>query len=301
MGIRAAGDHGEIALDQPGRQRLRIGDDGLAIDLEFRGERFLEGRRLARDLVHQRPALGAREHGRIDLLRQIRIVGQDHAAAAAAQGLVGRGRGYMGIRHRARMHARRHQPGEMRHIHHERGADAVGDLAETGEIEEARIGRPTGDDELRPVLVGEFSDPVVVDQVVVLAHAVLDRVEPFAGERRRRAVGEMTAGRQRQAEDRVAGFEQRHHDGRVRLRPRMGLDIGEAAAEQLLGPLDRQTLGNIDMIAAGIVAAGRIAFGIFVGEHRTLGLQHGAGDDILGSDQFDLLLLAAQFGPDAVV
>ena len=82
--------------------------------------------------------------------------------------------------------------------------------------------------------------------------------------------------------------------------PRMRLDVGEAAAEQLLGALDRQRLDRIRRRAALIVAAARIAFGIFVGEHRALRLEHRARDDILRGDQLDLVLLAVELGGDRV-
>ena len=36
----------------------------------------------------------------------------------------------MGVRERARMHAARHEAREVRHVDHQLGADAVGDLAE---------------------------------------------------------------------------------------------------------------------------------------------------------------------------
>ena len=53
----------------------------------------------------------------------------------------------MGMRQRARMQPRRDQAGEMRHVDHEIGADAVGDLAEARKVDDARIGRAAGDDQ----------------------------------------------------------------------------------------------------------------------------------------------------------
>ena len=67
------------------------------------------------------------------------------------------------------MRAARDQPGEMGHVDHEVGADRVGDLAEAGEIAEARIGRAAGDDHLRLVLAREPLDLVHVDALVVAA------------------------------------------------------------------------------------------------------------------------------------
>ena len=44
----------------------------------------------------------------------------------------------------------RDEPGEVRHVDHQVGADLVGDLAEAREVELPRVGRPAGDDQLRP-------------------------------------------------------------------------------------------------------------------------------------------------------
>ena len=78
----------------------------------------------------------------------------------------------------------------------------------------------------------------------------------------------------------------------------MRLHIGELAAEQFGHPLDRQPLGDIDELAAAVIALARQAFGIFVGEHRALRFQHGARDDVLRGDQLDLVALAAEFKLD---
>ena len=78
----------------------------------------------------------------------------------------------------------------------------------------------------------------------------------------------------------------------------MRLHIGELAAEQLGHPLDGQPLGDVDELAAAVIALARQAFGIFVGEHGALRFQHRARDDVLRGDQFDLVALAAEFEPD---
>ena len=196
------------------------------------------------------------------------------------------------------MHPARHQAGEMRHIHHELGADAVGDLAEAAEIDDARIGRAARDDHLRSVLLGQCTDLVHVYSVIVAAHAVRHHLEPLAGHVDRRAVGEMAAGGQIEAHEGVAGLHQRHEGRGVGLRAGVRLHVGEAAAEQLLDPLDRQRLGHVDVLAAAVVALARQTFGVLVGQHRALRLEHGAADDVLRRDQLDLVALPAEFAPD---
>ena len=110
------------------------------------------------------------------------------------------------------------QPREMRHVDHEIGADGIGDGAEAREVDDARVSRAAGDDQRRLMLLGETLDLVIVDAVVVLAHAILHGVEPLAGEIGRRAMGEMAAMRERHAEHGVAGLDQRQHHRLVGLR-----------------------------------------------------------------------------------
>ena len=79
--------------------------------------------------------------------------------------------------------------------------------------------------------------------------------------------------------------------------PEFGCTLAKLRAEQLLGALDRQRLGDVDELAAAVVALARIALGVLVGHHRALRLEHRPRDDVLGGDQLDLVLLAAEFAP----
>ena len=137
-------------------------------------------------------------------------------------------------------------------------------------------------------------------QLVVAAHAVGDDLEPLARHVDRRAVGQVAAGGEVEAHEGVAGLQQRQEHRLVRLAAGVRLHVGEVAAEQLLGALDRERLGDVDELAAAVVALARIALGVFVGQHRALRLEHGAGDDVLGGDQLDLVALAAELLADGV-
>src|SRR5690606_29993407 len=69
-----------------------VGDDLPGVVLELRLQRLLEGHRLGGDDVHQRAALRAREYQALQFLLDLGIgLGQDQAAAGAAQRLVGGG------------------------------------------------------------------------------------------------------------------------------------------------------------------------------------------------------------------
>ena len=61
------------------------------------------------------------------------------------------------------MHARRHQPGDVGHVHHQLGAHLVGDGPEGGEVDDARVGTGARHDELRLVLLGLRAHFVHVD------------------------------------------------------------------------------------------------------------------------------------------
>ena len=69
------------------------------------------------------------------------------------------------------------------------------------------------------------------------------------------------------------GCEHGHEDGHVRLRAGVRLDVGVLGAEELLRALDRERLGDVDELAAAVVALARIALGVLVGEDRTPSLR----------------------------
>ncbi len=130
MGVGAAGDDVAAARLQGLGKHLGVLDDISGISAERGLQRLAERHRLRRDHMHQRSALQAREHRRVDLLGEVFLVGQDHAAARTAQGLVGGRRHHMGMGERARMRAAGDQAGEVRHVDQQERADLVGDLAE---------------------------------------------------------------------------------------------------------------------------------------------------------------------------
>ena len=80
----------------------------------------------------------------------------------------------------------------------------------------------------------------------------------------------------------------------------MRLDVGEGTAEQPRRALDGEPFGDIDELAAAVVALARQSFGVFVGQHRALRLEHGAADDVFRGDQFDFVALAAKLEPDGL-
>ena len=186
----------------------------------------------------------------------------------------------------------------MRHVHHERRLDRIGDRAEALEIPMAGIGRAAGDDQLRPMLSRQGGDRLHVEAVIVRPHAVGHRLEPFAGHVDRRAVREVAARRKVEPHERVARLKEREEDGLVRLAAGVRLHVGEAAVEEPADALDGEALGDVDEMTAAVIALARIAFGVFVRHDRALRLEHGAGHDVFGRDELDLVALAAEFAGD---
>src|SRR5262245_14643136 len=90
----------DIRLAQPlGQDLCTVGAAALTLT-EIRPGGHLEGHRLARDDMLQRPALLPREDGGVELLGDVRLVGEDDSAARPAEGLVRGGRDDVGVRHR---------------------------------------------------------------------------------------------------------------------------------------------------------------------------------------------------------
>ena len=177
MRVRAAREDVEPTRLQRVGEHVGIGADLSLVVAEGLGRRDLEARRLGRDHLAERPALHAREDGPVDSLRVL-LLAEDEPSARAGERLVRRRGDEVAVRHGARVQAGGDEPGVVRHVAEEQGADLVGDLAELVRLDRPRIGRPAADDQLWPVLLRELEHVVVVDHVRLAAHAVVhDRVE----------------------------------------------------------------------------------------------------------------------------
>jgi hypothetical protein len=77
--------------------------------------------------------------------------------------------------------------------------------------------------------------------------------------------------------------------------PELGWTLAASAAEQFLQAVDGQLLGDIDVLAAAVIALAGIAFGILVGQLRTLRGHHRVADIVLRGDQLDMLFLTPIF------
>jgi hypothetical protein len=94
-------------------------------------------------------------------------------------------------------------------------------------------------------------------------------------------VGQVAAVCEVQAQDRVAGVQQREHGRRVGLGAGVRLDVGGLGAEQGLHPVDRELLDDVDVLAAAVVTAPRVPLGVLVGEHGALRRHHRGRGEVL--------------------
>jgi hypothetical protein len=245
--------------------------------------------------VLQWAALGAWEDCGVELLLDGFVgLGQDQAAARAAQGFVCGGGDHVGERHRVRVHTCGNQAGDVSHVNEQVGANFVRDSAEAWEVEDLRVSAETGHDHFRLVLNSQALDFVVVDQAIVI-DAVLYRVVQLARGGNAGAVGQVTTVGQAHTEDGVASVEQGQVHRAVGLRAGVWLDVGVVGTEQLLGAVDSQLLDDVDVFATAVVTLAWIAFGVLVGQHRALGFHHRCAGVVFRSDQLNVMLLALGF------
>src|SRR6185503_10950504 len=95
-------------------------------------------------------------------------------------------------------------------------------------------------------------------------------------------------------------LEQREVHRHVGLRAGVGLHVDVLGPEELAGPADGQLLGDVDDLAAAVVALARVALGVLVGHHRAHRLQHRLGDEVLGRDQLEAAGLALGLRADGL-
>ncbi len=105
----------------------------------------------------------------------------------------------------------------------------------------------------------------------------------------------MAAVRKIEAENGVARLQHRRVGRGVGLRAGVRLHVDVLAAEELARTVAGQVLHDVGVFAAAVVAAPRIALGIFIGEDRAGCLQHGFGDEVFAGNHLQPFVLAESF------
>ncbi len=303
--LGAAGGQLEAGCGQVLGQLASVLHHLRRVGLELGLQGFGKGHGLGGHDVHQGAALGAGEHGLVDQLGDFLVVGQDQAAARAAQGFVGGGADDVAQGERAGVRAAGDQAGDVGHVAEQERAALVGDGAEAREVDHARISREAADQQLGLGFHADLFDRVVVEEAAVGAGFVVHQrvvhgLEPLAGDGHLGAVGQMAAFGEFDGDEGVARVEQGVEHGGVGVGARVRLHIGELAVEQLLGALDGQVLDQVVLLAAGVVAAAGVAFGVLVGHARAGGGHHGGRSMVLAGDHFQRGVLTLFFGGDQV-
>ena len=186
----------------------------------------------------------------------------------------------------------------MRDVGQQQGACVSGDLPHPRKIDDSRISAGADSDHLWAVFPSHLGQLIVIDALVLFAHAIMDDLKKSAGEICLVAVSQMPAMAQIHGQHLVAGFQEGEIDSHVGLAAGMGLHIGVLGAKEFFGAVDGQLLDDIDVFTAAIPALFRITFGVFVGQHRALSFHHGRAGEVLAGNQLDILLLALAFVVD---
>ena len=84
------------------------------------------------------------------------------------------------------------------------------------------------------------------------------------------------------------------------LAPECGCTFACSAPNSAHARVAREVLGVVDDEVAAVVALGRVALGVLVGEHRALRLEHRARREVLRRDQLDRGVLALELALDDV-
>ena len=296
MVFSPAGHHFVTTVQEHFHHRFGVFSNLLLINLELWLHRFFQRDGFRGDNVHQRAALGAWEHGGVQLFVQLFITAfrQDQATAWTRQGFVGGGGHNVRMWNRVRVNASGNQTGNVRHVDEQVRADAVSDFTHFCPVNDAGVSREATDDHLRLVLFGLLRHVFVVN-FTGLINTVRDDVVQFAREVNRRAVSQVAALRQVHTQNGIARLQQRGVNSEVSLRARVRLDVRVVSAKEFFRTVNRQLLNDINVFATAVVALARITFSIFVGQLRTLRLHHARAGVVFGGDQFDVLFLTYFF------
>ena len=94
-----------------------------------------------------------------------------------------------------------------------------------------------------------------------------------------------------ETEHAVAGPDQREEHGKIGLTAGVRLYVGIRALEQFTCTVHGGLLGYVGTSSAAVIASTGVSFKRLVRHFMTECVEHGSADDILGSDELDLVLL----------
>ena len=190
------------------------------------------------------------------------------------------------------------QTGDVGHVHHQHRTHAVGDLPELFKVDGPGIGGSAGNDHFGPALLSGLIDRLIIELLGVLVQGIGDDMIQLAGKVDGGAMGQVAAVGKIHAHDRVARLDRGEIGRQVGVGAGVGLDVGVVGAKQPAGPAAGQLLGLVHAGAAAVIPFAGITLGIFVGQAGAHGGHHSRTDDVFGSDQLHILLLAGKLLAD---
>ena len=171
--VGSAREHVEPALLQRLGQRVRVRANGAWYSRNGSDAAILKHAAFAAMTWFSGPPCIPGKTARSTRLRVL-LAAEDESRARPGERLVRRRGDEVAVLDGIRVQSRRDEPGEVGHVAEEERADLVRDLAEAPGLDRARIRRAAADDQLRPVLLREREDVVVVDEVRLPRDAVVD-------------------------------------------------------------------------------------------------------------------------------
>lgn len=252
-------------------------------------------RRPTCDDVHERTTLLPREDCGVELLGII-LLCKNETRARASEGLVSSGRHDIGVWYRTWMQSCGNETREVCHVNPELGSDFVGDLLHGLEVFDTRVGAPAANDHGRVGFERAPADDFRVNAEGFGVDSVSFGMVEASREVDLHTVGQVSAMVECEAEHGVARLDERLVDGCIGLCAGVGLHVDVFGTEQALGAFAGDGFDLVDLLAAAVVAASRIAFGILVSQHGALSLKHCTRHEIFGGDHFQAVLLSGQFG-----
>ena len=207
---------------------------------------------------------------------------------------MGRGCDDIGVGYRALVLPTGDKPCNVRHIDHQHGAVAMGNLGKLFKINGARVGGCTGDQQLGTYLGNLLGKGGIINATILGRNAVRHKVVVFAAHIDRGTVGQVSALGKVHAHHGVAQIQQGKIDRQVGLCAGMGLHIGVFCPKESAGAVDGDLLNLVHKLAAAVIAVTGVALCVFVGQHTAHRRHNGRGNDVLAGDQLNVLALTGQ-------
>src|SRR5436190_7202359 len=203
MIVRASRNQPQSLFLQFTRKRFGVCQDLTLILFEVFPQRFAESDGLGGNDVGQWSTLNAWKELAVNFLR-VFLLTKNQSTTRAPQRLV-RGTGHIiSHRHRRRMQTGGDWTGDVRDVGKYTRANSCRNLTDSLEVDNARIGGSSTDDQPRLVLFGNSLQLVVIDRLSLARNTVISDLITDAGKVHRVSVRQMPAVRKVHAKDLIA-------------------------------------------------------------------------------------------------